>query len=96
MKKRCNEINLTFISHGNRTRYHCNCDDLHLNDKGAALFTKNILSALNKVAWLQSVKENSSSESFSDSDDKCAKRNAFTSKVLKWSTLKIYFLIIWM
>ena len=50
-KKRCNEMNLAFISHGNvRARYHCNYDDLHLNDKGATLFTKNILSALNKVA----------------------------------------------
>ena len=32
------------------TRYHCNYDGLHLNDKDAALFTENILSALNKVA----------------------------------------------
>ena len=51
LKKRCNEMNLAFISHGNiRTRYHCNYDGLHLNDKGATLFTENILSALNKVA----------------------------------------------
>ena len=42
-------MNLAFISHGNiRTR--CNYDGLHLNDKGATLFTENILSALNKVA----------------------------------------------
>ena len=48
---RCNEMNLAFISHGNiRTRYHCNYDGLHLNDKGATLFTENILSALNKAA----------------------------------------------
>ena len=44
-------MNLTFISQGNiRTRYHCNYDDLHLNDKVATLFTENILSALNRVA----------------------------------------------
>ena len=44
-------MNLAFISHGNiRTCYHCNYDDLHLNDKGATLFIENILSALNKVA----------------------------------------------
>ena len=54
-------------------------DGLHLNNKGATFFTKNILSALNKVAWLQSVKENSSSKSFSDSDSIGAKGNAFTS-----------------
>ena len=31
LEKRCNEMNLDFISHGNiRTRYHCNYDDLHL------------------------------------------------------------------
>ena len=63
-------MNLAFISYCNsRTRYHCNYDGLHLNDKGATLFTENILSALNKVAWPQSVKVNSSSKSFSDSDD---------------------------
>ena len=51
LEKRCNEMNLAFISHGNiRTRYHCNYDGLHLNDKGATLFTANIVSALNKVA----------------------------------------------
>ena len=51
LEKRCNEMNLAFISHGNiRTRYHCNNDGLHLNDKGVTLFTKNILPALNKVA----------------------------------------------
>ena len=50
-KKRCNEVNLAFISHGNiRTRHHCNYDGLHLNDKGVTLFTENIVSALNKVA----------------------------------------------
>ena len=50
-KKRCSEMNLAYISHGNvRKRYHCNYDGLHLNDKGATLFTENILSALNKVA----------------------------------------------
>ena len=44
-------MNLAFISHGNiRTRDHNNYDGFHLNDKGAALFTENILSALNKVA----------------------------------------------
>ena len=32
--KRCNEMNLAFTSDGNiRTRYHCNYDSLHLNDK---------------------------------------------------------------
>ena len=80
LKKRCNEMNLAYISHGNiRTRYHCNYDGLHLNDKGATLFTENILSALNKVAWPQSVKVNSSSKSFSDYDNIRAKGNAFTS-----------------
>ena len=44
-------MNLAFISYGNiRTRCHCNNNGLHLNDKGANLFTENILSALNKVA----------------------------------------------
>ena len=44
-------MNLDFIYHGNITKcYHCNHDGLHLNDKGATLFTENILSALNKVA----------------------------------------------
>ena len=52
---------------------------MHLNDKGATLFTENIISALNKVAWPQSVKVNSSYKSFSDYDNTCAKRNAFTS-----------------
>ena len=42
--------------------------------------TENIHSALNKVAWPQSVKENSSTKSFSDSDDiRANKGNAFTS-----------------
>ena len=51
LEKRCNKINLAFISHGNiRTRYHCNYDGLHLNDKGATLLTENILSTLNKAA----------------------------------------------
>ena len=45
----------------------------------ATLFTKNILSALNKLPWQQSIKESSSSKSFSDSDDIRAKGNAFTS-----------------
>ena len=73
-------MNLAFISHGNiRTRYHCNYDSLHLNDKLASLFTENILSALNKVAWPQSVKVNSSFKSFSDYDNIRAKGNAFTS-----------------
>ena len=50
-KKRCNEMNLAFISHGNiRRRYHCNYDGLHINDKGATLFTEHTLSALNKVS----------------------------------------------
>ena len=44
-------MKLAFISYGNiRTRSRCNYDGLHLNDKGATLFTENILSALNKVA----------------------------------------------
>ena len=73
-------MNLAYISHGNiRTRYHCNYDGLHLNDKGATLFTENILSALNKVAWPQSVKVNSTSKSFSGYDNICAKGNAFKS-----------------
>ena len=42
---------------------------MHLNDEGATLFTENILSVLNKVAWPPSVKVNSFSKSFSDSDD---------------------------
>ena len=51
LEKRCNEMNLGFISHGNiRTSYRCNYDGLHLNGKGATLFTENILSVLNKVA----------------------------------------------
>ena len=76
-ENRCNEMNLAFISHGNiRTRYHCNYDGLHLNDKGATLFTENILSALNKVAWQQSLKVNSS-KSFFDPDDISANGNAF-------------------
>ena len=50
LEKRCNEMNLAFTSNGNiRTRYHYNYDGLHLNDKGAILFTENILSALNKA-----------------------------------------------
>ena len=50
-EKRCNEMNLAFISRRNiRTRYHYNYDGLHLNDKGSTLFTEKILSALNKVA----------------------------------------------
>ena len=44
-------MNLASISRGNiRTRYHCNYDGLHLNDKGATLLTENTLSALKKVA----------------------------------------------
>ena len=71
---------MAFISHGNiRTRYHCNYDGLYLNDKGASLFTENILSALSKVAWPQSVRENCSSKSFFDYDNILAKGNAFTS-----------------
>ena len=47
-------MNLVFISHGNiRRRFHCNCDDLHLNDKAATFFTENIISALNKVVLPQ-------------------------------------------
>ena len=43
LEKGCNEINSAFISHGNiRTRYHCNYDGLHLNDKSATLFTFSI------------------------------------------------------
>ena len=42
-------MKLAFISHGNiRTRYHYNYDVLHFNDKGATLFTENVLSPLNK------------------------------------------------
>ena len=73
-------MNLAFISHGNiRARYHCNYDGLHLNDKGATLFTENILSALNKIAWPQNLKVSSSSKSLSDYDNIRAKGNAFTS-----------------
>ena len=97
-----NEL-MAFISHGNiRTRYHCNYDGLQLNDKGATLFTENILSALNEVAWPLGVKVNPSSKWFSHSDDISAGGNAFTCiksialKVLKRSTLNIYFLAIWM
>ena len=46
---------------------------------GTTLLIEDILSALNKVAWQQSVKEIFSSKSFSDSDDIRAKGNAFTS-----------------
>ena len=50
MEKRCNEMNLAFISCGNiRARYHWNYDGLLLNDKGDTLFTENILSTLNEV-----------------------------------------------
>ena len=58
-------MNLPFISHYN---YHWNYDGLHLNDKVTTLFAENILFALNKVVWPQSVKENSSSKSFSESE----------------------------
>ena len=86
-------MNLVFISHGNiRRRYHCNCDDLHLNDKAATFFTENIISALNKVVLPQFVKENSSFKSFSDSDDLRAKENGFTStKSMKAKHPKNYF-----
>ena len=58
----------------------------------ATLFTKNILPALNKVAWPQSVKEKSSSKSFSSSDSISAKGNAFTSiKSTKEKHHKIFF-----
>ena len=51
LEKRCNEMNMAFISHGNIwTRYHWNYDGLHLKDKGATLFTDNILLALTKLA----------------------------------------------
>ena len=91
LDKKGKEVNVIFlkkdatkwtwlISHGNiRTRYHCNYDGLHLNDEGATLFTENILSALNKVTWPQSVKVNSSPKSFSDYDNLRAKGNAFMS-----------------
>ena len=73
-------MNLAFVSHENiRIRYHCNYDGLHLNDKCATLFPENILSALNKVARPQSIKVNSFSKSFSDSNNIRAKGNAFTS-----------------
>ena len=79
-EKRCNEMNLAFISHDNiRTCYHCNYYGLHLNDKGATLFTESILPALKKIAWQQSVKVNSSFKSFSDFDNIRPKGNAFTS-----------------
>ena len=52
---------------------------MHLNGKGATLFTENILCALNKVAWQQSVKESSSPKLFSDADDISTKGNAFMS-----------------
>ena len=89
-------MNLVFISHGNiRTRYHCNYDGLHLNDKGASLFTENIFSALNKVAIPQSIKENPSSKSFSDSDGYLLKEMLLRQlKLLNRSTLEIYFLVI--
>ena len=54
-------------------------EGLHLNNNGAALFTENILSAFNQVAWPQNVKENSSSKSFSDSHGIDSKGNTFTS-----------------
>ena len=68
-------MNLAFISLGNiKTCYHCNYDSLHLNDKCATLFTENTLSAMNKVAWPQIVKENTPSKWFSDSDDTPTKK----------------------
>ena len=68
-------MNLAFISLGNiKTCYHCNYDSLHLNNKCATLFTENILSAMNKEAWPQIVKENIPSKSFSDSDDTPTKK----------------------
>ena len=93
-EKRCNEMNLAFISHGNiRTRYHRNYDGLHLNDKGATLFTENILSALNSAlnilsAWPQN---DNSSKSFSDSDGIRTKGNT-SNKSIKAKHLKsLYF-----
>ena len=86
LEKRCSEMNLTFVSDGNiRTRYHWNYDGLHLNEKGSTLLPTNILSALNEVvAWPQSIKENSSSKSISDSNDIRAKGNASPStKIIK-------------
>ena len=75
-------MNLAFISHGSICkRYHCNYGGLYWNDKGATLFTENILLALNKVAWPQVVNKISSSKSFFDSDDIRAKGNAFTSTI---------------
>ena len=93
-EKRCNGMNLAFISHGNiRTRYHRNYDGLHLNDKGATLFTENILSALNSAlnilsAWPQ---KDNSSKSFSDSDGIRTKGNT-SNKSIKAKHLKsLYF-----
>ena len=44
-------MNVAFISLDNmRTCYHFIYDCLRLHDKGATLFTENILSALNKIA----------------------------------------------
>ena len=49
LEKRCNEINLAFISHGNiRTRFHCSYDGLHLNDNGATFFTESSLNIKRK------------------------------------------------
>ena len=63
--------------------------DSILNDKGATLFNEsilslNILSALKKLAWSQSVKENPYIESFSIFDYMPAKGNVFTpAKIIK-------------
>ena len=77
------------------TRYHCNYDGLHLNDKGATMFTENIVSALNKVARPQCLKKNSSSKSFLITIIYVLKEMLSRQlKVLKGSTLKIYFLVI--
>ena len=76
------------------TRYHCNYDGLHLNDKGATMFTENIISALNEVARPQCLR-NSSSKSFLITIIYVLKEMLSRQlKVFKGSTLKIYFLVI--
>ena len=56
------------------------------------MFTENILPALNKVIWKQSVKVNSSSKSFSDYDNIRGKEILSRQlKVLKQSTRKTLF-----
>ena len=79
LEKRCNEINLAFISQVTLGCSHRSYAGLYLNDKGATLFTENNISALSRVACPRNVRKNSFLKSFFDSDYTRAKWNASTS-----------------